>query len=543
MTATALPLINVLGIKEWEDEEEHGTAEWECASGYHLFSPTQITSFDECERKWAFRRIERISSPQKASAALGTKTHKILELFVDTGRRPDFVSDGRAAHIADSAMHLVEGLREARVKHGKEAVSLEGEFRFQSPRTNFVYHGFRDFSVAPGIAIASLNIDGGAPVVGDYKTTKKISEYAKKNDDLHYDVQGTLYGYDAMSRYGVPRADLRWIYMQTEGARVTFVADPRLESSQAARVFDEIERTAARMATALDKGKRALELAPNPSACRAYGGCPYVPLCNDLTSSQKAKAKMSNSLIANLRARVQGAAPPVVIEEKKEAPATSTVMGCANTDVPAPTEVPKWLTEEKPVAINPPEGDLPPPPIVAAPPPEEKPKRTRKKKEDKDPTGADVALHAKLDDEGKKQLEAAVQATIDAARSAPVASNGAEKMVVSGVIGEGPATSKEGFTLYVDSIPVVGRTAKTLATYIEKAQVKIFTDGPKNREGQNVGDYRLVGYGEGTPAFVGYVLEQLDGQTDLMLDTNTPEGAVLLGPLMARASVVVRGLR
>jgi len=48
---------------------------------------------------------------------------------------------------------------------------------------------------------------------------------------------------------------------------------------------------------------------------------------------------------------------------------------------------------------------------------------------------------------------------------------------------------------------------------------------------------------EGAPFFIAFVDEQVDGTFDLALDTRTPEGAVLLETLMAKAAFVVRGLR
>lgn len=549
MTAALLP-VNVLEQRVWEDEEgEH--REWEKSEGYHLFSPTQIDTFIECERKWAWKKIEKIYAPQNASAALGSKVHKILELYVGEGRKPDFVTDGEAAHVASSALHLLGGLRDARVKDAS-SVLLEGEFRFQSPRTNFVYHGIRDLSVRPGLAIPELEISGSAPGVGDYKTTKSINDYAKSKDDLLFDTQSTLYGYSAMAQWAMPVADLRWIYMQTKGARKSHVVPVRLTSAHAAKNFDAIERVAESMASALDKKLRPLDLAPNPHACRNFGGCPYEHLCTDLTSSQKAKAKMSGSLIASLRQRVQGASvtetpagagatatvitPPPVVEEPKP------VMGVSDRDVPAPTEIPKAFTEpSNDTPINPPESKLPPPSVSASADIEkkeanaDKPKRTRGRtpKPQPDPVGADAAAHTdvvasngadKAEASGaitpeKKELEAAVDA-----------------LTSKGTREDAREDAREGFTLYVDCLPM-GRAPTTFGRFIEKAQTKIL-------ETQGVGDYRLVEYGKGAALFIGFVVQEIDGfQGELFLDTRTPEGAVLLETVSGMAKNVVRGLR
>lgn len=505
--------------------------EWEDAKGYFLFSPTQITTHIECERKWAWKRIAKIHTPQNKSAFLGSQTHSVLERYLREGRRPDFVSDGEAAHIASSVLHLLPAPR-------SEGLTLEREFRFQSPRTGFVYHGFKDLEIAPGVAVPSLELAGDAPAVCDYKTTSSIDLYAKTNDDLLFDAQSTLYGYDSMARWQMPRVDLRWVYSQTKGARRSHVTAVRLESAHAAKVFDAIEREAVQMADALTTGKQPLDLAPNTAMCSQYGGCPYQHLCTDLSSSQKARARMSNgSIIANLRARVQGAqqtaapspAPaPVPVPPPSPAPEKPSVMGCADTDVPAPTEIPAtFLTSttpklEEPVAINPPESKLVAPTLPAEepkPPEEPKAKRTRKKKEETAPAPVDVAAS-----------NGAPKAEASGTTSAP---SDPKKELEDTIVATTQRTS--GFTLYVDCMPI-GKPARTLALFIEKAQEKI-------AEVHGVADYRLISYGQGAPALVQHVVEQIDGSIDLMLDTRTPEGAVLLEPLMARAAFVVRGLR
>lgn len=487
---SALSLVRVL--------EEH---EWESTTG-PLFSATQISTNDECERKWAWRRIAKIVVPQAPSAELGSRTHHVLERYLGEDIRPDYVSDREAAEIASSGLHLLPPPKTAGMR-------LEKEFRFQSLSTGFIYHGFKDVEIAPGVPVPTLDLDGSAPIVIDHKSTSSIDKYAKTASDLLYDVQATLYGLDAMARFDAPNADLAWVYYQTKGTRRSHATVARLEIAHAAKVFLEIERSAKRMAAALEGGKQALDLPPNPNACRAYGGCPYREHCNisapSVGSSNLIRSRMNSSVIASLRARVQGTAAPA--EEK---PAVSApVMGCADTEVPAVTEIPKALLEE-PVRINPPEADIPLPTEAPAPAPaeaktEEKPKRATRKKTEKDPLGADIAMHTKVDE--------------PKAAPAPVPAPAAQT----------------GFTLYVDCIPI-GKPAKTAALLISKAQERIANE-------LKVPDYRLVDFGKGTPAFVAFVLDQVDGTFDIALDTRTPEGAVLLEALMAKASFAVRGFR
>lgn len=521
---------------------------WTGKGGEHEWSPTGISSFLECQRKWAWRKIAKIETASGAGADLGGRSHKIWERYLATGERPNFVADKEAAAVASLTLHLLPEPK-------TPGMFLEQHFRFKSARTGFVYHGFKDVSLRPGVPVAPLGFDGSAPIVLDHKTSKNIAEYAKTKDDLQdNDPQSILYGLDAMARYASDVADLGWVYAQTKGAKRAQPTTTRLHAKHALKIFDVIEDVAAEASSVLDRGLQPLDLPPNVSACRAFGGCPYLHLCN-LSPSQKARSRMSNSVIANLRARVQGTASPVP---------TPSIMGCSDKDVPAPTEIPAVFLSEPPsatVAINPPESALPPPAMTQAASAEEpKEKRKRRTKAEmaadaaaKDPLGADAHAHtgsatplepadqALADDASKDStpgtpdpaLDAKAQSVADAA----VAKCETPIVVRPGtVIGQHVDTKEtQGFTLYVDCIPI-GKPAKAAARLIEKAQDRIHKE-------LGVADYRLIDFGKGVPPFIAFVDEQVDGTFDLALDTRTPEGAVLLETLMAKAAFVVRGLR
>lgn len=474
---------------------------WTGADPY-VFSPTQIDSFLLCQRKWAWRRIAKVETPAGPSAALGTRVHSVLEQYLGEGKRPDFVTDRQAAEIASSGLHLLPAPK-------TEGMLLEQHFQFKSVHTGFVYHGFKDVQLRPGIP-TPMGFDGSAPIVIDHKTTKSINSWAKTEEDLQYDAQAVIYGLDAMARYASDVVDLGWGYLQTEGAKRASPTTTRLHAEHALKVFDQIERAAEEAANALEKGLQPVDLPPNPAACRAFGGCPYESLCN-LSPAQKARSRMSNSLIANLRARVQGAATVVV-------PPTPSVMGCADTDVPAPTEIPAAFL----APINPPESELAPPVhAVEEAAKTEKPKRTRRTKEQ---IAADEAV-----------LSTGVAAVLEPAdvELAHDASKDDKPATVPLVVVEEEAP--KGFTLYVDCIPI-GKAAKAASGLIAAAQERIAKE-------LGAADYRLIDFGKGVPAFIAFVDEQVDGSFDLALDTRTPEGAILLETLSAKASFVVRGFR
>lgn len=468
--------------------------------GHHLFSPTQISTYIECPRKWAWRRIAKIYEPPNASAALGTETHALLEKYLTDGTMPDHVAHPVAAKVASSGLHLLP-------TPGTEGMLLERQFRFQSPRTHYVYNGLKDVEIAPGVPVVTLGADGSAPIVIDHKTTSSIDAYAKSADDLLYDPQAIIYAIDSMARFESRRVDLRWVYYQTKGVNRSYVTSQRIESSHAAKVFETIEQVASEAASALDLGLQPLDLEPNPSACNAYGGCPHRHRCN-LKPSDQARSRMSNSLIASLRARVQSTVPAAVVTE---VPAAGAIVVSPPEATPAepeaPQTLPSWATAEvdplkaAPKAkVNPPEAEEPPAAVVAEAP-AEKPKRRRR-------------VEASITAEDAASLKTELEEARDA--------------VCGGAC--------KGFTLYVDCMPI-GKPAKLVSSFFEKANKDV-------EEVHKVPDYRLVDYGKGAPLFAASVLEQVQASgKDVIVDTRTPEGAIVLEALASKASFVVRGLR
>lgn len=347
------------------------------AKGIPFTSPTAISAHLECQRKWAWRYIGKISSPQHASAALGTDTHEQLEGYLMHGKAIDFTRP--SGDILQSGLHLFPS-------PGTVGMRGEGEFHFLSERTGFIYMGKKDVELPPGQPQVQLDFDGLCPIVLDLKTTASISSYAKSKDDLLFDPQSAMYGFDAMTRYETSSVDLGWIYCQTKGTKKSKPVTLRLGLEHATKCFDAVESITETMFRAREAAKQfehasdfIRTLPANPSACSAYGGCPYQPLCK-LSPSQKARANMSgNSLIASLRSRVQGAEAPVILPT----PAVKESLLGDPTQVPAPSEVPACFKEEKTAdyAINPPESLLPQAPLPEkASAEDEKPKKASRAK-------------------------------------------------------------------------------------------------------------------------------------------------------------------
>lgn len=497
---TSLPLVT--DASDWDVE------------GRHVLSPTQISTFLECERKWGWQKIANVHVPQAPSAALGSRVHALLELYLGQGIMPDFVVDREAAEVASSGLHLLP----QRI----EGMQVERAFRFASKRTGFVYRGFKDLELPPGAVMPGLT--GERPIVLDHKTTSSIDKYAKTPNDLHFDAQAIIYAIDSMTRFERDEVDLAWVYYQTKGARRAHPSFATIEAAHASRVFDEIERVAEQAADALDRKLDVLELAPNPAACNAYGGCPFRHLCN-LSPAQAARSRMSNSLIASLRSRVQSQTPPPAPSPEPEAPP---------------------VTE---AAINPPEAAIAAPVPVEEPKaaePTEPPKKRGRPKKNPDPVAADAHAATSVVETKPEPAEVVASDGAEKAEASGVIVDQYETKEYSAVVIETPGVVKtiftpKGFTLYVDCMPLGsdanGREAKLASSFFEKANADI-------ESVHKVPDYRLVDYGKGAPLFAASVLEQVQASgKDVIVDTRTPEGTVCLEALQSKAAFVVRGLR
>jgi hypothetical protein len=360
-----------------------------------LYSPTQIDTWTLCKRKWAFKYIEKVETPQNASAALGTEVQdEQLDPYLATGRAFDFTR--RSGEIATALAPLLPPPMSPGMK-------LRRKFVFPSPFGGaWGWQGELDLWAPDSRIVPGIDTPG-RPLVWDTKTTGDF-RWAKTAEILRNDTQCITYAFAAMLE-GADEVDAVWGYTRTRGAARAMRVHLPLAAPHVVGEFERIDAVAREIVTTRGGITKAEELPPSPLACDAFGGCPYRNKCN-LSPSVHASAwnekenppmgdVRTGSLLDRLRRTPAGCAvppPAPTTPPESVAPAPAAAIPATFMKPVAPGEPlaasRAAATLPAPAPVNPPESALPPAPPVgaAAPPPvgvaTEAPKRGRPRKAD-----------------------------------------------------------------------------------------------------------------------------------------------------------------
>lgn len=479
-------------------------------------SPSQVETYLACPRKWAWKSIEKVEGPQGEGAKLGDLVHKQQERYF-AGLSYEFTNEDGSPNVA--AEIAASGLQHY-PEPGHPGMKVERELKFA--RGPFTFVGRIDLWVPEWNGLAT---------VIDHKTTSSF-RWLKTEDVLRWDPQAIVYGEEALLESRAEAVRLKWVYLRTKGGRASEATEIVWTREDSERAFPVLEEVAHEMRAIKKSGKRALELAPVPSTCEAYGGCPYQHLCN-LTPKERMQSLMSNgSLLASLRERAQ------------------------NTDA-TEAKAPKELPSE--VRVNPPESTIEAPPIEAekkvaadaateaaeaSEAPAAKDAEEKKDFPEEKPTDPEMPVAKKRGRPRKNVTPAEAKAEFDKARENVVELHsellsrlaGAKKEVdatAAEVVEVRAETEEEPLHLFVDCIPLHVEF-RSAASIVEEAHADV-------RKALEVADYRFVPYGQGAGALSSRVAELARGC--VFLDTRAPESAVVLSVLEAKAKLIVRGIR
>jgi RecB family exonuclease len=251
-----------------------------------VISPTQISTWRLCHRKFAFTYLMDLPRPESTKAQrIGTAVHTRAERFFQTGepdyRVPDTTPEGEVEATAARILpHIVDKLPLGAASEQKVQVTLGG----------VLFGGRFDWLHSR---------EDGTVELGDLKTTSNL-KYAKTEAELSVDPQALVYS-QGQTLVPPDRVDCRWVYVQTRGFpyvrevsfRPDFTALPDLVTDGQAIVLAWASK-----ADGVPVDQQAFE--PNTSACDAYGGCPFRAKCQidpgeRLISLQKRMGLLSNT--------------------------------------------------------------------------------------------------------------------------------------------------------------------------------------------------------------------------------------------------------
>jgi hypothetical protein len=272
------------------------------------FSPSQLTTYSDCQRKWAWRYLFGLRELRKTKGAmLGSLIHACLELYLHGGTVGDLVGpagelrttldvwqelqgytfEEQRAMVAEAPKRALVGIEHLPRLHECEIVEVESWIDIDTAR---LIGGIEPIRVVGKIDLRVRR--AGRWYTFDHKSTKGRRgdpwAYVKAPDTLLDDPQGVFYPLDGMHKHGLESIWARWVYYQT---------DPKVHPMSKAVDFEAHREATERAAfewliVAVEMRRMVREaragtlqpddipppraLPPDPaSPCLSFGGCPY----------------------------------------------------------------------------------------------------------------------------------------------------------------------------------------------------------------------------------------------------------------------------
>jgi len=224
-------------------------------------SATQISNYELCNRKWAWRWLERQYAPPKKFAELGINTHGRLEKWLKYG----VVPTGSSKEVL---------LAQAMIPYLPPPQACE---RTNVERDELIVVVDVLFNVKIDLFVPmQLSWDGVVrPRTYDHKTSKDPDRWAPRAEEIQNDAQAALYAAWTIILTGKTEIDLQWNYVKSEGAiKVKPVYATVTDAMITPRMQKNIE-TGRAIKRHIQSTKRALDVVQDLTACDQYGGCPY----------------------------------------------------------------------------------------------------------------------------------------------------------------------------------------------------------------------------------------------------------------------------
>lgn len=257
------------------------------------WSPSAISTFQSCHRKWAWSRIGGVKQSSTRSQELGNKVHSQLENYLK-GNSLDFSQP--SGEIAACGTHLLP----------EPSPDLEVEKSVRFTYNGVGFQGRMDL----------VTRDFGKITIWDHKTTSDFG-YIKNQQVLATDNQAVVYA--AWGFQSAEQVELRWNYFRTRKPHQARSVVLPMVQEQTHAAMEQLTCTARSMELTLDSGQQPLDLPYNPAECEKWGGCPYRHLCN-LSPEERALGIMTQAAeeaawLKKLNGSSDGINPPAVAPE------------------------------------------------------------------------------------------------------------------------------------------------------------------------------------------------------------------------------------
>lgn len=248
-------------------------------AGVIYVSPSQMKTFDDCERKWGYRYIDGIKSPSKPEQEFGKLGHSRNEAWLENG---DFVGDD------DVGLVCQQGIKKGYMPTPGPELLIEQKLEVPVFSGKARVIGYIDCVLPPNPEGRSA--ESKLPIVHDWKFTKDL-RWAMSVADLDDDFQVAIYGKAALLAY--PEAThviARWIYFcgrpnkkAEDGRPRTPRGVRRVQQMYSREQIEVLWGKAMKVARQIIKTRadytEAKDVPANPLHCDAYGGCAHREYC------------------------------------------------------------------------------------------------------------------------------------------------------------------------------------------------------------------------------------------------------------------------